>query len=206
MDNFIPKMGAKGLYVCKEPFNLVLLPSVLYEPVSIRSLADIISDGVDPFTEYYLPRGLTKVDYDKDAAADVFIVSFRTESGVFARVPTSYITGQPDIGGVPYRTMMLAVNLAPIPDTYDLTFLQQRMRDLVFDTLGVQGTATPLIVSAPTVITQTEHDALEAARQVVIANNKTDYAKYLAAMAELTEARERITMLEQYIVDHPGPV
>ena len=202
MANFIPKMGSKGLYTCKEPFNYALLNGVLYQPVAIRSFADIIASGVDPYKEYYLPQQISKESYNADVLAGVFIVSLRTDSGVTAYIPTSYIVGQPDIGGVPYRTMILGISLAPIPESLDLTLLQTRVSDLVFDSLGVRARVDAVVASAASVVSQAEHDAIEATRAVVIANNKTDYAKYLVAMNELAEARLKISMLEKFITDN----
>ena len=204
MANFTPQLGVKGLYTCKEPFNQKLLANVLYTPVALRTFSDVIASGLDPFTEYYNPLEISKADYLKDVQAGVVIISFQSGSGPIIPIPSSYVTGQPDMGGVPYRTMMLVVQLQPVPDTYDLSFLQQRVQDTVFDTLGVNGTVTPVVASAPTVLSQAEHDSIDAARQVVIANNKTDYAKYLDAMRQLTDARNQIALLNQYIIDHPS--
>lgn len=205
MANFTPQIGAKGLYTLNEPFNNDLLNGVLYEPVSIRSFADIVAGGEDPFTKHYLPKGLSKEQYQEDANNGVMIVSFRADQGTWAHVPTSYISGQPDVGGVPYRTMLMAAYLAPIPDNMNLTFLEQRMSDLVFDTLGIRGTIISAVASAPSIITQVEHEALTAARDVIIANNETDYAKYLRAAKELAQARTRIAQLEEYILTPPAP-
>ena len=204
MANFTPQLGVKGLYTCKEPFNQKLLPNVLYTPVALKTFSSIIADGVDPFTEYYNPLEISKEVYTQDVQDGAVIISFQSGTGNIIAIPSSYVTGQPDMGGVPYRTMMLVAQLAPIPDSYDLTFLQQRIQDTVFDTLGVVGTVTPVVASDPTVLSQTEHDAIDAARQIVIANNKTDYAKYLDAMKQLTDARAQIALLNQYIIDHPA--
>lgn len=202
----LPTIGAKGLYTLRAPFDTMLLNGVLYEPVEIRSLDAIIAAGLDPYTEYYEPKELTKEQYQADYEKGTYIISFRADSGNWAHVPSTYIDGSPDIGGVPYRSMLLVAYLAPVPDSLDLTFLQNRMKDLVFDTLGVQAEIRPVIASPSSIISQTEHDALESARAAVIANNKTDYAKYLQAKAELDAARAKIAILEQYIVDNAPPV
>ncbi len=204
MANFTPQLGVMGIYSCREPFNQKLLANVLYTPVALRTFTDIIASGVDPFTEYYNPQGISKEDYTKDVQDGVVIISFQSGNGTIIPIPSSYVTGQPNMGGVPYRTMMLVALLAPIPDTYDLSFLQQRIQDTVFDTLGVTGTVTPVVASDPTVLSQAEHDSIDAARQVVIANNKTDYAKYLDAMRQLADARAQLALLNQYIIDHPA--
>ncbi len=202
MANFTPTMNVKGLYTTKEPFNTVLLSGVLYEPIGIRSISDIVAGGVDPFETIYHPKGISREVYEKDLQDGVLIVSFQAGSGVPVYVPNSYITGQPDIGGVPYRTMMLAVQLAPVPDSLDLTLLQQRVADLVFDTLGVRGVVTPIVASPPSVLSQTEHDATEAARQHNIASQQTDLAKYLETKRLLDEARTQIQLRDDYITEN----
>jgi hypothetical protein len=196
---FTPALGVKGRYALIEPFNNDLLPNVLYNCESVRSLAEIAADGTDPYTKYYQPKELTREQYQKDVDAGVQIVTFRADSGNWASVPSSYISGAPNSGGVPYRTMMMVAYLAPIPDSLDLSFLQTKMGDLVFDTLGVRANIVPVVTSPPTVLDYTEHDAIEASRQQVIAANQTDYAKYLSAANQLQAAQQQIAILEDYI-------
>lgn len=205
MANFKPEIGVKGLYSVKEPFNTKLLTGVLYEPVSVRTISDLVSDGVDPFTEIYAPMSISQDDYVKDVAAGVLIVAFRADSGNIVRVPNTYITGQPDIGGVPYRTLMLAIQLAPIPDSLDLTVIQNQISDLVFDTLGVRSPVIPIVASPPTVLSQAEHDATEAARKHNIATTQTDYAKYLDMKKQRDDALTQLQLRDDYIVANLPP-
>lgn len=196
---FTPTMGVKGRYTLIEPFNNDLLPNVLYNCESLRSFSEIIANGEDPYTAYYQPKGLTQDQYQKDVDAGVVLVTFRADSGNWAKVPSSYISGAPNSGGVPYRTMMMVAYLAPIPDTLDLSFLQTKMGDLVFDTLGVRANIVPVVTSPPTVLDYSEHESIEASRQQVIAANQTDYAKLLSTQQQLAAAQQQIALLEDYI-------
>lgn len=204
MADFIPKMFVKGRYRLLAPFDNKLAPNVLYEPVSISSLTDIAASGLDPFAEYYGPASLTREQYQQDVLNNVSIVTFRPEQGSRVHVPSNYIDGAPNSGGVPYRSMMVVAYLAPLPDSQDLTFLKTRVSDLVFDTLGVRGQVLEVVTSVPTVIDHVEHESLEKARQVTIAATETDYAKFLRVSRELQQAREHVKMLEQYIENNPA--
>lgn len=200
MANFIPTINVKGIYTLKEPFNTSLLAGVLYTPVSLRSVASIVADGKDPYELFYHPKGISQDDYQKDVQDGVLIVTFRADDGNFVDVPSSFITGQPIIGGVVYRSMMFAVPLSPLPDTLDLTFIQQRISDVVFDTLGIRVDVKPVVASPPTVLTQDEHAATEAARKLNITTNQTDLAKYLQAAKERDDALEQVRLRDEWIL------
>lgn len=196
---YTPEINLKGIYLLKEPFNTAMLVNVPYTPVSVRSIPDLLSEGLDPFELYYNPAGLTKEVYDADVVAGVLIVSFRADDGNFVRVPNTYVTGQPNIGGVPYRTLLLGVPLAPLPDSYDLTFLLNRISDLVFDTIGVRASVIPVVASPPSVMSQSEHEATEAARKANISATKTDLAKYIETKKQLDDAVVQIQLRDDYI-------
>lgn len=205
MAGFIPTPGTKGLYKLLEPFQSSLMVGIPYECIAVRRLADVIASGVEPYTTYYEPVEISKEDYAKDVTANVCLISLQASVGHVVIVPSSYIAGHPDIGGVPYTQLILAATLGPIPDYMDLSHLQEKVKSVVTEYIGIEPTINLVACSLQAIVSNDEHDRIEEARKNNISNTSTDYAKYLDAQAKLEAATTRIRELERYILTYPKP-
>jgi hypothetical protein len=198
MSHFIPLIGVGGLYNLLAPFDTVLLPNISYRCISVRRLADILAAGGDPFAEYYQPKGLSESVFTADVEIGVCIVSLQAEQHV-VYVPSTYINGYPDIGGVPYTTLALAINLGAVPDKMDLTYVKSRIAAVVLENIGIDSVVTTMAVSLPTLLNATNADVIEAARLAKITAVQTDRAKLLETERLLDAARQHIVELENYL-------
>lgn len=198
--NNIPQIGMQGIYTLLTPFDTLLLPKVAYRCAAVRRLEDIVAAGGDPQADYYTARGLDTATYQTDLAAGVCIVSLRAGNGSWVYVPTSYIASMPDQGGIPYTTLALAIKLAAIPDSLDLSYVKSKIQAVVKDNLGVDSTVRTVVISPTTFLSQTEHDTIEAARQANITNSTTDYAQLQQVTQERDTALQKVSELEAYIV------
>jgi hypothetical protein len=202
---FIPTIGVAGLYTLTAPFATLLVPNISYMCVAARRLSDIIAAGGDPFALYYEPYGLTEVDYKADVANSICIVSLQAGDHNVVYVPNNRIVSYPDIGGVPYTVLGLAINLGAVPDSLDLTYVKTKITNDVAELIGITSTVQTVALSLPQLLTDSNAKIIEAARQANISTVKTDYALYLAAQALLVSAQQRIADLEAYILAHPAP-
>ncbi len=206
--NLIPALGTRGLYTLAAPFDTKVLPAVPYTCVAVRKLEDITALGGDPKALYYDANGIDASRYQEDLNAGVAIVSLQAAEGSWIYVPSSFITVMPDQGGIPYRSIVLAVPLGAVPDALDLAYIKTQIADLVRENLGITVELKEVAVSPPGNLSQAEHDTLEAARQVNITNRTTERAKYLKAQTDLAAAQQRIQELEAYIIgtaEEPAP-
>lgn len=197
--NMIPAINTRGLYTLRAPFAAALLVSTPYTCVAVRKLEDIVAAGGDPKELYYTAHGIDASVYDDDVAQGTCIVTLQASEGSIVYVPSSFITSLPDQGGIPYTTLVLAVSLSAIPDALDLTYLKTRMSELVMANLGVEAEVQEVAISAPTHLSQTEHAAIEAARQVNITNRTTDHATNLALTTQRDALLAKVQELEAYI-------
>ena len=181
------------------PFSTLLQSGMSYRCDAIRRFSDFIELSIEPFEEYYAPNGLTEADYEQDLENQVCMVALVSSSGHWVYVPSSYITAYPDLNGVPYTVMVLGLELGAIPNYKDLSGLKQTLSDLCRDTIGVTPTVREVAISAVQKLSQSDHDALETARQSAITNSQTDRSKLLAAQAELTQLREQYRKLEEWV-------
>ena len=200
MSVLIPTVGTRGLFQLLAPFDTALLPNVPYTVAAVRRLGDFIAAGSDPKEEFYTPAGITNEKYEEDLQAGVCIVSLRSDvGGQWVYVPHTYVQEAPAIGGIPYTTLALAISLGPVPESVDLSYLKTRITDVVLETLGVESETKTLIISPTTILSNANHEVIEAARQVKISSTQTDYARLLVVTAERDAARNHIQELELFI-------
>jgi len=116
-------------------------------------------------------------------------------------VPSTYMTSYPDVGGVPYSVIALAISLGPIPDSLDLTYLKSKLIDVVKEIVGIETSVNTVAVSPPALIALNDSKALEAARAAKITTVETDYALYIDTKAQLVTALGKITQYDDYLRD-----
>lgn len=200
-----PPVNASGIFTLASPFDTQLQPQVSYTCIAVRKFADIQKLGIDPFTVYYNPNGLTQDKFNIDASAGECIVTLRSNGGTFLYVPTSYITSYPNMGGIPYTVIVLGVNIGAIPNYVDLSVIKAKIASVVHDAFGVTPQIQQAAISETKNLSIQDHTAAESARQAAITDNQTDYAKYLAANNALVAAQAQITVLENYIKTNLPP-
>ncbi|MNU19580.1 hypothetical protein D3C71_78100 [compost metagenome] len=198
--NLIPAISTRGLYTLAAPFDQQVLAAVPYTCVAVRKLEDIVASGADPKAVYYDANDIDDARYQQDLDAGVCIVSLQAAEGSWIYVPSSFITVMPDQGGIPYRSLVLAVPLGAVPDALDLSYIKTQLAALVLDNLGVTVEVKEVAVSPPGNLSQSEHDTLEAARQANITNRTTLRAQLIAVTAQRDAANAKIAELEEYII------
>lgn len=203
--NYIPPVGTRGLYRLLAPFDTLLLPNVAYRCAAVRSLSEIVAAGGNPEADYYTPAGLTTEKYLADAGEGVCIVSLQTSANNTVHVPSSHIASYPNLGGVPYSALVLAISLGAVPDSLDLTYIKSKIADTVRENLGIDSTVKTVVVSHPTLLTDVEHTTIEAARRARVGTVVTDYSRYIEAAAQRDSAYQKISELEAYINSLPRP-
>lgn len=195
----IPPVGTAGIYQLAAPFNTLLQTNMSYRCDAVRRIADFLEVGMEPYDEFYLPRGLSRDAYEQDVRNQVCIVSLVSAAGHWVYVPSTYIAAYPDLNGVPYTVMVLGLELGAIPNYLDLTGLKQAVANVVRDTVGVTPTIREVAISAVQKLSQADHDALENARSLAINNSQTDRAKLIATQNQLALLQQQYAQLEAYV-------
>lgn len=203
MSQYIPTIGVRGLFALLPPFDTELLTQTAYTCVAVRRIADILAVGGDPYVDYYEPKELTEDAYKADVLAGVCIVSLQADEQTMVYVPSSYIQGFPDIGGIPYQSLVLAIRLGAVPDKLDLSYIKTKIAADVLEAVGIVAEVQTVAVSHSLLLSVNDASTIEAARQSRISIVKTDHAKYLESEALLASARQQIQELEAYIRAHP---
>lgn len=187
----VPTISLRGLYELRAPWQNDLQVNTAYTCTAVRRLSDIVSEGKDPYTLFYVPKNISKDLYDQDVDNGVLIVTLQTSDGATVRVPNSYIAKIPGAGAVPYNVLILSVNLGAIADSKDLSPYLTKVEELTLATLGIEATANLAVVSNTQMLTKQEADAVEAARDDKISQTYTDYSEVLALKEQLRIAKEQ---------------
>ncbi len=205
MPQLTPPMNTRGTYQLLQPW--VAPAQVIYTSKAIRSFADIYDDGIDVYTTYYQPLGLTQAQFQLDVVANANIITLIADSSdpntlfggsYIIYVPDTYIQAYPTTDNIPYSRMALCVDLGALPDYLDLTALQAQVTNTVSDTIGVVApNLNVYLYKAPSTgtVTGTQNNVLEAARLAAITNRTTDYALNKQLTTQVANLQQQITTL-----------
>lgn len=200
-----PPINTRGRYLLLSPFDALIVPNEIYECVAIRQFSEIEELGQKVYDTYYKPFNVPNALYGEDKRLDANIITLATITGEYFYVPDTFIAEFPNGGTVAYHRVVLSIDLGPIPETLDLTFLQQQISSVTTDVVGLSGDREPIVyvAIAPTrgVIDAGEHEIMEAARDASIRNRTTDRAKVVELTKLNTALNARLAFLEQYIRD-----
>ncbi len=200
---FLPSVNTSGVITLKAPFAALCAANVPYNVAGVRTLADIVAAGQDPYGLYYEPYQLDQATFNADVKDGVCILSLKSPSGEWVYVPNSYLVNAPVATGIPYASMLVGVKLGAIPQSLSLAYFMNAVQELAHDLLGVSNAEVmPVKNSTTTYISLDDSRAIELARANVMQSVVTDAAKLRTSEIERLKAIARIAELEAYILAH----
>lgn len=193
-----PPINSRGKYIVKSPFDRVILPNVIYECKSIRTIQDMtINDNI--YERIYKPLDISKEQYNDDVNNGVLIISLLSEHNNRLLIPNKYIESFPSSDGVLYQSKALGIPLGPQLSNIDLTDVKLAVKDTIKNLLGVNSTVKEIATSKKTYIDYNQHLLISSLRNTNRADNQSYYNLYLDASAKITDLLEHITKLECFI-------
>lgn len=198
----IPKVWSQGGFTFHDPFATRDPQHKNSTVTAVRTFGDILNNGRDPFTKYYVPLELDKDTYDKHAQENGGIVSLKSESGHVWDVPFHYIKSMPLAGGIPYDGLAMVMNLGPIAKGKDLDFLLTKVNNLILDNIGIESKPHLVQVAETTLLTLEEADRIEASRENAIRDTHTDSGALAVALARVAELEAENALMAKYIKDN----
>jgi hypothetical protein len=198
--HILPYINAAGTWVLKAPYDTLLSKQERYTCISVTKLEKLVSMGDEPYDDYYEPKSISQDTYQNDLISQVCIITVRDEAGQLYSFPSSYLVSFPSGNGVEYGVLGLAVTIGPLPIDTNLTELKQRVKDLVKDTVGVEGDVVSLLLSNPEIVSFASHESMKASRKLNIRESNTTPAQVKALESELRAARNKIQTLEAALI------
>lgn len=163
----VPKVGSKGRFEFKPPFNKPETLKTEYTVYSIRSLKELKDSGEQPYEMIYSPNGLTETDFKDDLNNNIPVLCLVNSGGDYLYIPADMVKSLPDISGVKYQEIILAISLGYIPVNTNLDVTKDTIVNTVYDTFGVTSTIEEVKGSGITLIDEVEHE-----RYMKLLNNK----------------------------------
>lgn len=193
MARITPPIGAKGLFKVRSPYQVSAV--AIYWVGAVRTYEELIAAKIDPLTQVYTPVGLGQPDYNQDIIEGAQVITLLSHVRPPLHIPDTYILEYPNMSLVPHSWIVCTVSCGILPDTYDLTRMQQTVAAAVSEYTGVQSTVT--ISTAPTTDSVTEEAYKEAkiVRDAALVNKSTDFVEKLALQEQLDKVNAYVTDL-----------
>lgn len=170
-----PAVGLRGVFGVSAPF--VVGAGVEYRVSAVERFTKIMGDGDDLFQELYAKNQIPEDKFNEDVAADACLVTLQPEYGTPIVVPDTYITTYPRNDLYRYRRLILAVDMGPIPNNLDVSYLQQTFATAASDLIGVDAKVDLVEIPQEDSVTPEQHDINEATRKSKIKTRTTVYAE-----------------------------
>ena len=176
-------IGQKGAFSFASPYDKEEYKNIELEVIGIRSLPDLVSSNLNPYDSVYEPMQLSKDDFLEDLNTNVPIITFKTSNGEFLYVPADRVKSYPDITGVKYQQMILAISLDAVPLDMDLERVKEAVVETVYSTIGIQSTVEKVKSSATVLISKDE----DSAYRKLLQSRRTETKSYRIRYEELLE-------------------
>lgn len=201
-----PSIGLQSYFTFKEPintyfknkFNLDSL-TIKLKVISVISMRDMIRNDLrDPFSEIYLPAGLSELEYKKDLRDEIAIISFSFVDiqGItkFCRCPINYVQSIADISNKEYINKMIVLDMNRLPSDLDTTVFFGDLADFIESRLGISPAIKEVNIGDVEFVSPDEHSVRETVRTNMVTVHKT-------LSTQLEEANLRYDQMVQRLQD-----
>lgn len=202
-NSILPPIYSSGIFTLKGKLDKFLSPTTIYTCIAIRKFEELISAGIDIYTEYYIPLGLSQEDYQKDLSNRACIIVVKSTSNITKSFPSTYLASYPSGNGIKYSVKALIVELGALNDDYDLSVIEQKIKDLVTAEIGVKNaTIKKLILSKEELIDEASHNRIIAAREANKATITNSYNTVSQLEQQVSDLTDENVALKNYISHH----
>jgi hypothetical protein len=194
----VPLLNSAAAYTFLPPFN-TNNGNVIYTCKAISFIRECLANKQNPYETIYLKNNLSKETYENALHNDELIISFQTTQDRWLYIPSSYIQSS-NLNGVPYHRVMIGINLGSLPVDFVIEGMYDTISGIVLDNLGIQPTIKKVILSPQALISTTDHETVGILRESRKADHPSSILKCAEYESQITEYRERIEELEEYIL------
>lgn len=203
-----PSLRARGRYKVRAPFTVS--DDLDYTCIAIRSFKDMYREGTNPYTNIYVPVGLTDgsihaedtFNFANEEIRGINIVTLADDKGRNILIPDNYIISYPMSSTINYLEFVMSCSLGALPENIDLTVAKQAMIDAVASQFGVSVDVNVHTLPTTTNPTYEEHLALEQARFAAMNINSTSVDTINKLTAELELRNQTIRTMSQILIDN----
>ena len=189
-----PPINALGQYVVRPPFNIPA--GAIYKCEAINGFEALDKDGVNVFSKFYTPFGISQDIFNTDRINGIDIVTLISSTHPTVILPSSFIVSFPNITAIPYNNVFLVMDLGILPDKTELRAGIDYCKEVIEDFHGV--TPTVQVVAHPIagLIDSSQHESLVNARIAKMKERDTVYKQFQDAQVKIAAQQQRINLLE----------
>ncbi len=189
-----PPINALGQYVVRPPFNIPA--GAIYKCEAINGFEALEKDGVNVFSKFYTPFGISQDIFNTDRINGIDIVTLISSTHPTVILPSSFIVSFPNITAIPYNNVFLVMDLGILPDKTELRAGIDYCKEVIEDFHGV--TPTVQVVAHPIagLIDSSQHESLVNARIAKMKERDTVYKQFQDAQVKIAAQQQRINLLE----------
>jgi len=202
---YMPNVGAKGQFRLDAPLDNLLNPELEYTCTGVRTISDASGNGIDVVEMFYTPLELSQADFVRDVVAGAVLVTLQSGVSEPIVVPSSYFIEMPQVDGVKYQGLMVALDLSILPMDFDIAPLKLRLTETVKETIGVDALSKTIVTTLPLLKTYDDHVIIESTRENNMTVTTTDYGRFLAERDRADSLQQQVTALTNYIQTQLNP-
>lgn len=159
------------------PFDAILSNKTVYELTKKFTLKSMLTDGYKPKELIYDLYQMTEEEYTEDLMVDMSIVELSLGDRRFY-VPVDRIVAKENSTNIHYGERSMVIKLGWIPESEELTALENDLKLLIEETLGISPVVGNATISVKVSLTEQEHIEREEERDLLRQNPKNYKKKY----------------------------
>lgn len=180
-----PSIDLEAYFTFKEPINYYIRNkfninslAVKLKVISIISMKDMIRNDLrDPYSELYIPAGISEVEYKKDLIDNISIISFSyiDRNGIekYVRSPINYVDSISNISNHEYFNKVIMIDLNKLPKDLDTTVFFTDLKDFIETRIGIVPSIKEVTVGEVELVNEAEHTTRETIRKNMVNVYKT---------------------------------
>lgn len=194
-----PPLNAAGIFQLSEPWRTE--PNTVYVADAISGFSALEQHGVDVYKEYYLPKNVSKADYESDLINDINIVTLISDTAPTIFVPDSYIISFPRSTNVSYNQVYLNFAAGLLPDGFNLDSVIAEAAAIIADRIGTDKVdGKMMVMPSEGIVDMNKHQKMETARRAKMKLAHGPIAELRLALEREASFRQRIAELEKIVI------
>ena len=200
IDGLTPKIGSRGKYLLKEPFQCD--KDTIYTCESVGSISEFkTSNKIDVLTTFYLDKGLSETDYLYAIENNIKIVTLNSGSGQFLYIPDNFIEKLPDQGYIPYQQKIISVNLGLLPQSINIDETLNKIKSIVSQTLNVDTDPKIHVYDSRRFVSWEQSEQMEQVRLSKVSKSKPDWQIIKELQDKNAALSDALSSLEDIILN-----
>lgn len=201
-----PEIGSRGTIEVAQPYEAIFSPRVIYECISVESLAGLLNAGLFPYDLFYQPFGISIEIYKEDIEINSPIIGFKTSDGRVFKIPSRFIKTLPQADGVVYQSLSLGVALSIVEEGADIDPLVEEIKQLIMDRIGVSCAIQAVVTGPNILLDHNQHRAVRLSRKDSAVNKPTYLLQYREIKTKHDSLKAYADRLEKTLEKQNGEI